>query len=71
MNKLDTWLPISSDSDFSIYNLPYGIYSINGGAKRAGIAIGDKVVNLTACAENGWIDVDLRIFQKRNPQRLY
>ena len=64
MNKLESWLPISSDSDFSIYNLPYGIYSVNGGQPKAGMAIGDKIVDLAACAEKGWIDVDPNLLKK-------
>ncbi|MCV9386962.1 fumarylacetoacetase [Reichenbachiella ulvae] len=57
MNELKSWLSIADDSDFSIYNLPFGIYSIKGGRKQAGIAIGDQVVDLVGLAENQMIDL--------------
>lgn len=44
---LQPWLPVARDSDFSIYNLPFGIFSDDRPA-RAGIAIGDWIVDLTA-----------------------
>ena len=65
MNELNSWLPIQSDSDFSIYNLPYGIFSVNGGSYRAGIAIGDRIVDLAACSERKWIDVDAKYFKNQ------
>ena len=65
MNELNSWLPIQSDSDFSIYNLPYGIFSVSGGSYRAGIAIGDRIVDLAACSERKWIDVDAKYFKNQ------
>lgn len=44
---LQPWLPVSPDSDFSIHNLPFGIFSDERPA-RAGLAIGDWVVDLAA-----------------------
>lgn len=41
-----TWLEIPDNSDFSIHNLPYGIFSVAGNKKRAGIAIGEYVIDL-------------------------
>jgi len=46
MSELKTWLEISPDSDFSIHNLPFGIFSVNGGPKRVGVAIGDYVIDM-------------------------
>ena len=34
--------------DFPIQNLPYGVFSEGGGAKRVGVAIGDMILDLTA-----------------------
>lgn len=45
---MKTWLTIAEDSDFSIYNIPFGIFSVNGGNPRVGIAIGDQVMDLGA-----------------------
>ncbi|SDG63560.1 fumarylacetoacetate hydrolase [Dyadobacter soli] len=44
---LQSWLPVPSDSDFSIHNLPFGIFSDERPA-RAGLAIGEWVVDLAA-----------------------
>ena len=46
---MKSWLKVSSKSDFSIYNLPFGIFSTNKKNKRIGVAIGDHVVDLDAC----------------------
>ncbi|PHI20106.1 fumarylacetoacetase [Lewinellaceae bacterium SD302] len=50
---MKTWLNVPADHDFSIYNLPFGIYSMEGVAPRAGIAIGDYVVDLQRCQNMG------------------
>ena len=47
---MNTWFPVAQDSDFSIYNLPFGIFSLNGDAPGAGIAIGDSIIDLRALA---------------------
>jgi fumarylacetoacetase len=39
--------------DFPIQNLPFGVFSRDHGAKRAGIAIGDSVLDLRACLDAG------------------
>lgn len=52
-NTLNSWLPISADSDFSIYNLPFGIFSNLKSSHRVGIAIGDKIIDLMALASSG------------------
>ncbi|MBO6793993.1 MAG: fumarylacetoacetase [Balneolaceae bacterium] len=53
---MNTWLTISPDSDFSIHNLPFGIFSKNGGSKHVGVAIGDYVIDLGAAQELGAFD---------------
>ena len=40
-------------SDFPIQNLPYGVFSTDGGARRVGVAIGDKILDLTALEAAG------------------
>ncbi|SHK79941.1 fumarylacetoacetate hydrolase [Reichenbachiella agariperforans] len=62
MIEMKSWLPIAAESDFSIYNLPFGIYSQKGGKKHVGIAIGDKVVNLFGLSENQMLDVASAFF---------
>ncbi len=46
--QLVTWVSGAKDSEFSIHNLPYGIYSQSGGKKRVGVAIGNQIVDLWA-----------------------
>ncbi len=44
--KLECLLPIPSDSDFSIYNLPFGIFSTEKWSPRVGIRLGDFVIHI-------------------------
>jgi len=53
MIKLTSWLEIPADSDFSIYNLPFGIFSTSAKNPRVGIAIGEKVVDLKIAGDEG------------------
>ena len=64
MKKLTSWLDIPSDSDFSIYNLPFGIFSKKKGKTRAGIAIGIHIVDLASLAEAELIDVSPFVFRQ-------
>ena len=56
MQQLTNWLQVPDTHDFSIYNLPFGIFSTEHLTPRAGIAIGDKVLDLATIAENGWLE---------------
>lgn len=47
------WLSVPANTDFSIHNLPYGIFHTGDGQPRAGIAIGDHIIDLAAAAESG------------------
>lgn len=48
-----SFLDIPSDSPFPIQNLPYGVFSVGGGAPRIGVAIGDFVLDLTTLEARG------------------
>ena len=50
---MNCWIDIDKNSDFSIHNLPFGIFSVNNGEKRLGIAIGDLIVDLSQLADLG------------------
>jgi fumarylacetoacetase len=55
------WLNISSTSDFSIHNLPYGVFSLNGKDKHIGVAIGDFIIDMhTADVLGLFDDLDLK-----------
>ena len=48
------------DNDFSIHNLPFGIFETEAGGPRAGIAIGSQIVDLAQLAAQGHFQ-DLKI----------
>ena len=50
---MKTWVSVSKDSDFSIYNIPFGVFSIDGKKKKVASRIGDKVIDLEAVARLG------------------
>ena len=45
---MHSWLTIPAHSDFSIHNLPFGIYSTSRQKPQVGVAIGDQIINLAA-----------------------
>jgi fumarylacetoacetase len=51
---LKSWVSVPKNSDFSIYNLPFGIFQTKRISPRAGIAIGDKIVDLAVLHEEGF-----------------
>ena len=53
---MQTWIKIDKNSDFSIYNLPFGVYSTESKNKKIGIAIGDMVLNLEGVNKLGVFD---------------
>ena len=54
--SLKSWLEISKESDFPIQNLPFGIYSTKNKTKRVGVAIGDKILDLSQLLELGYLN---------------
>lgn len=53
-NALITWVDISKNSDFTIYNLPFGVFKSKKLSPRIGIAIGDKIVDLSILDQEGF-----------------
>ncbi|RVX70709.1 hypothetical protein B0A52_05359 [Exophiala mesophila] len=51
-----SWVTVSEHSDFSLQNLPYGIFSTSGVDARIGTAIGDSVLDLKVLAQGGIFD---------------
>jgi len=65
LNKnLKSWIEVSPDSDFSIHNIPFGVYSDASVAHHACTAIGDHVVDLFELASAGLIDVKPELLDK-------
>jgi len=49
-----SWVASAEDHpDFPIQNLPLGVFSLAGGRRRAGVAIGDEIFDLAAASEAG------------------
>jgi fumarylacetoacetase len=56
---LQSWVvDANNHSDFPIQNLPLGIFVTGDGEKRAGVAIGEHILDLGACAEHGLLAAD-------------
>ena len=45
-------------TDFPIQNLPYGVFSVDGGDKHIGVAIGDQILDLTMIEQRGLVRPD-------------
>lgn len=64
MSTLHTWVDVAADSDFSIYNLPFGIFSTKDTSPRVGIAIGSQIVDLAGMAKNGLLDINVTVLEQ-------
>jgi len=67
-NPLKSWVRVPDRSDFTIHNLPYGIFRTSGRPPRAGVAIGDAVLDLAGVAEKGLLNdavPDASVFSRR------
>ena len=63
---MKSWVDIPKNSDYSIYNIPFGIFSIKKSKKRIGIAIGDMILDLKASYDLGVfndIPLDHNVFE--------
>lgn len=65
---LKSWVEVSNDSDFSIQNIPFGIFCHNGSAPHAATAIGDKVLDLAELHNAGLLeglDLPSNVFESK------
>ena len=53
---LKSWVEVSSESDFPIQNLPFGIYSTISKSKRVGVAIGTQILDLATLFRLEYLD---------------
>lgn len=54
---MPSFISIDSESDFSIHNVPFGVFSPKGSSeKRCATRIGDTVVDLRELARKGVFD---------------
>ncbi|MBO6883139.1 MAG: fumarylacetoacetase [Marivita sp.] len=58
--NLRSWVEPANraDCEFPIQNLPYGSFSVAGGERRLGVAIGDQVLDLRGAADEGLLKLD-------------
>ncbi|GAB5539388.1 MAG: fumarylacetoacetase [Salibacteraceae bacterium] len=56
--KIESWVNIPKNSDFSIHNLPFGIFSVDGSSRHVGVAIGEHVLDLSVLFDLGYLDLD-------------
>lgn len=66
---LHSWINIPHESDFTIYNIPFGVFQKNGIDSRCCTAIGDYVVDLAVLAQHHYfqgIDVSPKVFQENS-----
>jgi fumarylacetoacetase len=65
---MKTWVTIPENSDFTIYNIPFGIFSTTSNQARVGIAIGDQVIDLVMVNRLGVFDqlnIDEGVFENK------
>ncbi|MFW1808268.1 fumarylacetoacetase [Acinetobacter ursingii] len=56
---LHSFIPVPEQSDFSIHNLPYGVFSLTPqGERHIGVAIGDWVLDLAVLEQAGILVID-------------
>ncbi len=51
---LSSWVEVPKSSDFTIYNLPFGIFKNKKLSPRIGVAIGDKILDLSILDQEGF-----------------
>lgn len=55
LKPMNCWIEIDAKSDFSIYNIPFGIYSDSTIKNRVCSAIGDYIIDLYELAKHGFL----------------
>jgi fumarylacetoacetase len=54
--NLKSWVNVPAKSDFTIQNLPFGVFSVLKDSPRVGIAIGEKILDLKNLCELGYLN---------------
>ncbi|MBK8659498.1 MAG: fumarylacetoacetase [Bacteroidetes bacterium] len=54
--QLKSWVEVKPGSDFPIQNLPFGMFMTSQMTSRAGVAIGEYILDLAVVAEAGLLD---------------
>ncbi len=67
------WFPIPTNTDFTLQNLPWGMFSVSGQQPRPGIAVGDHILDLLKVSELGLMSeivVDPTVFSLPHLNKL-
>jgi fumarylacetoacetase len=62
--KLQSWIETDPRSDFSIHNIPFGIYTDKTVKHRAASAIGDYIIDLYELASAGLLKIDRTVLEQ-------
>jgi fumarylacetoacetase len=66
LNKnLKSWIEVNANSDFSIHNIPFGIYSDETVKHHVCSAIGDYIVDLYELADAGFLSLDKTVLEQQ------
>ncbi len=52
MASSSSWVPIDEHSDFSLQNLPYGVFSTTDRDQRIGVAVGSHILDMKVLSQN-------------------
>lgn len=63
--NLKSWVEVSADSDFSIYNIPFGIYSDDKVKHHVCSAIGEYIIDLFELESQDLLDIDRSVFDQK------
>lgn len=56
VEQLTTWKEVPADTDFTIYNIPFGVFSTPRRTARVGAAIGNDIIDLSAMQAMGLME---------------
>src|SRR4051812_23703303 len=66
LNKnLKPWIHVKPDSDFSIHNIPFGVYTDKDVKYHACTAIGDYIIDLFEMESADLLDINRSVFEKK------
>lgn len=64
MQTLKTWLPVNENSDFSIYNIPFGVYTDKDVKHHICSAIGEYIIDLFELESKDVFDINRSVFDQ-------
>jgi len=62
-------IEIPENSDFSIHNIPFGIFSTKDKSPRVGVAVGEHILDLAAVAELDVFEFNTALLEKASTAR--